>query len=410
MSKRNRYVSRAIPLVILALVLLISQGCESDPEVGILRRQRYEHIYTQQLTVQNAAEFRGDVTQSSDLTVTGDTALGDAAGDTTTITGDMTLAGARDGTSGYDYFFTIEGEATGVITSAKTIGMIIELERSDSYPITPSGDLADTGLMVRVETEATSTIAGTVLRAVDAEAKADNPGGTVSNLFGGSFTAKSDTSAGTVNSMIGLQSNVQNNAAVDTTLISADFRLMRQAAPEPTTEQIVRIRNSSTSGGGVDAGLYFASDASNAYDDFDYVIDMSSADVDDADIRLSNGETISNVTDTAVQIGGFLALTEGSTVDLGVTGFTLTATASYQPVTVAGSAHTTSDATTAIANGPVAGSILIVCNEDGTYNVIIKDGANTKIGGDITLTAGQDDCLTMIWNGADWVGLSDMDN
>ncbi len=84
MSKRRRYVSRAILLVILALVLLISQGCEPDPEVGILRRQRYEHIYTQQLTVQNAAEFRGDVTQSSDLTVTGDTALGDAAGDTTT--------------------------------------------------------------------------------------------------------------------------------------------------------------------------------------------------------------------------------------------------------------------------------------------------------------------------------------
>ncbi len=127
----------------------------------------------------------------------------------------MVISGVRDGTTGYDYFVKAEGEATGVVTGAKTIGMYIGMERSSSYPITPSGDLADTGLQVRVETEATSTIAGTVLRAVDAEAKADNPDGTVSNLFGGSFTAKSDTGAGEVDSMIGLQSNVQNNAAVN---------------------------------------------------------------------------------------------------------------------------------------------------------------------------------------------------
>ena len=337
---------------------------------------------------------------TADIRLSNSETIANTTDGTIDIGGNVVVAGARDDTTGYDYFVTVEGEASGVVTGSKTIGMIVELERSSTYPIALTGDLADTGLMVRVETEATSTTAGTVLRAVDAEAKADNPGGTVSNLFGGSFTAKSDTSAGSVDSMIGLQSNVQNNATVGTTLISADFRLMRQAATEPTTEQIVRIRNSSTSGNGVDAGLYFASDASNAYDDFDYVIDMSGADVDDADIRLSNGETISNVTDTAVQVGGFLALTEGSVVEI-ASGGTITPLASYQPIETSESGSTTTDTTTAIADGAVAGAMLILCNEDA-QDIVIDDGANTDIGGNQTLTGGAGDCLWLIWNGSDW--------
>lgn len=327
------------------------------------------------------------------------------------VGGNLYVNGARDASTGYDYFGTIAGEATGVVTGAKTIGLLIDMERSSSYPITPSGDLADTGLQVRVETEATSTIAGTVLRAVDAEAKADNPSGTVSNLFGGSFTAKSDTGAGSVDSMIGLQSNVQNNAAVGTTLISADFRLYRQAATHPTTEYVTRIRSSSSTGSGADAAIYVESDyaGSATTDSFDYGLDMSGAAVNTADIRLSNGETVSNVTDTAVQIGGFLALTEGTVIDL-ANGATITPAASYQPLTCSGAEHSTTSDSTAIADGPVAGSLLILCNEDATYNVVIKDAANTKIGGDKTLTANQDDCISLIWNGADWVGLSDMDN
>jgi len=58
----------------------------------------------------------------------------------------------------------------------------------------------------------------------------------------------------------------------------------------------------------------------------------------------------------------------------------------------------------------VAGAILILVNEDATYNIIIKDGANTLLVGDITLTANANDTLTLIWNGEDWVGVSFIDN
>ena len=125
-------------------------------------------------------------------------------------------------------------------------------------------------------------------------------------------------------------------------------------------------------------------------------------------ISLQNGETIVNSTDTVIQFGGFIALTEGSVLDLGA-GFTITPTASYQPITNSTGGSVTSDASTAIADGAVAGALLIICNEDA-QDMVIKDGANTAIGGDLTLTGGADDCLTLIWDGADWVGLAVHDN
>ncbi len=183
---------------------------------------------------------------------------------------------------------------------------------------------------------------------------------------------------------------------------------MRQAATEPTTELVVKVRNSSTSGSGADAAIYVESDyaGSATTDSFDYGLDMSGAAINTADLRLENGETINNGNDTAVQIGGFLALTEGAVQDLSA-GFTLTATASYQPITNATGGSITSDTTTAIADGPVAGAILIICNEDA-QDIVIDDGANTDMGGNQTLTGGAGDCLPLIWNGADWNKLATM--
>ena len=388
------YANRAIPLLILCLVLLIAVSC-AENEIGPLARtQRFSHVLTRDFTVQN------------------DSTLGNAANDTTTFNGNMVFTGIPDTDStSYDEWFLIQGDMTGVANKDRNFGLVIEMTRPAGQEIT-TGDHLEAALKIAIDTEATSTTAGTTMRAIDAEAKADNPSGTVTNLYGASITAKSDTGAGDVDSMIAATFNTQNNAAVRSNLMVADFRLYRQAATVPTNEYGIQVRSSSSTGSGADAAIYVKSDYSGSAttDSWGYGLDLSGAAINTADIRMENGETISNGTDTAVQIGGFLALEEATTQDLTTNGWTLTATASYQPVTVAGSAHTTSDATTGIANGAVAGALLIVCNEDATYNVVIKDGANTKIGGDITLTAGQDDCLTMIWNGADWVGLSDMDN
>ena len=328
-----------------------------------------------------------------------------------TFTGKVyqTFAPDSDATS-YDYGHYIGYYMTGTGTKDRNYGLFIEGSRQAGEEI-QVGDHDEAGLKIRVDTKAITTTAGTVLRGMDIEAKADNPDGTVTSLYGASLTAKSDSAAGDVGTMIALTTNVQNDEAVDDALMSADFRLMRQAATEPTVEYVVQVRNSSTSGTGADAGIYITSDYSDtvATDDMDYGIDMSTADITTADIRGDNGETLSNVTDTAWIIGGFIAAEEGSALDLGVAAI-ITPTATYQPLTVAGSATVTTSASTAIADGPVAGAILILVNEDASYDIVVKDGANTKIGGDITLTANQDDQLMLIWNGADWVGISNMDN
>ena len=73
------------------------------------------------------------------VTQPGNGTIGDAAGDTLTINGDMVLNGYRDGTTGYDRFFEIDGMATGVVGGSKTRAMEIFLGRDAGYEVR-SGD------------------------------------------------------------------------------------------------------------------------------------------------------------------------------------------------------------------------------------------------------------------------------
>jgi len=179
----------------------------------------------------------------------------------------------------------------------------------------------------------------------------------------------------------------------------------------------VQIESSSD----MDAGLYLNSHASNGTAKMDvgvemtsgasdmvYGIDMEAASFTGADIVGDNGETLDNGTDTAWVIGGFLAYTEGAVIDLS-NGGTITPVATYQPITNDSGGQITTSASTAIADGVVAGQILILINEDA-QDIVIKDAANTAIGGDITLTGGALDSLMLIWDGADWAGLAMHDN
>jgi hypothetical protein len=362
------------------------------------------------VTQTGAVGVTGDLTVTGDATVTDNAALGDAANDTLTINGDIVFNGIPDtNASDYNEWFKIEGDMTGTGTKDRNYGIVIEMTRGAGEEIT-NGDHDEAGIKIRMDTEAITTTAGTTLRGMDVEAKADNPSGTTTNLYGASITAKSDTGAGSVDSMIAATFNTQNNAAVVTNLMAADFRLYRQAATVPTNEYGIQVRSSSSTGSGADAAIYLNSDyaGSATTDSWDYGLDVSGAAINTADIRLENGETISNQTDTAIVFAGFVALTEGAVIDLG-SGGTITPVASYQPITNATGGSIDTDASTAIANGAVAGALLIICNEDA-QSVVIKDGANTLIGGDKTLTGGAQDCITLLWNGADWVGLSFHDN
>lgn len=123
------------------------------------------------------------------------------------------------------------------------------------------------------------------------------------------------------------------------------------------------------------------------------------------DITMENDETLSNGTDGVVQIGGFTALSEGAVVEATAAG-TITPLASFQPIT--SSAAITN---AVIADGSVAGQILVITNENAADDItILESGSNLVAGGDITLTGGAYDAVTLLWDGAQWVRLSFEDN
>lgn len=87
-------------------------------------------------------------------------------------------------------------------------------------------------------------------------------------------------------------------------------------------------------------------------------------------------------------------------------GFTITPQTRYHILT--GTASRTSDTTTAINDGIYKGQLLILEGTDNTNTIIIKEGANTNLTGDITL--GSEDILTLIWNGSIWVQITVSNN
>jgi len=276
-------------------------------------------------------------------------------------------------TTDYDEWVKVQGYAMGTGTKDRNYAVVIEMSRPAGQEL-QSGDHDEAGLKIRVDTEAVTTTVGTVLRGADIEAKADNPDGTVTNLYGASVTAKSDTSAGSVANMIALTTNSQANAEVTTFMASADLRLMRQSANEPTEEYVLYVRSDSTSGTGADAGIYVTSNytPSATTDSMDYGLDMSTADINTADIRLENSETISNgangtidLTADVVDASAVLSIStwgryeEQTPIEV-TAGGTLTPTGTYQPITATASLGL-SDITVT-----TAGDILILVNESDT--------------------------------------------
>ncbi|MBN1815319.1 MAG: hypothetical protein JXA14_26040 [Anaerolineae bacterium] len=251
---------------------------------------------------------QGDLEINGTLDADADSNLGTDAGDTVMVIGDVVINGLRDGASGYDNFLEITGDITGTASGAKTYGLLIEMSRPATAD-NDGGDCDDAALKIRIDNDADGNYYGYVLRGADIQAKNDNSGDSgihnhVTTLSGASITAQTDSGTGEpyTTDAYGLQVNVTANGRVTNTLISADIRMFRQAATEPATEYVVRVRNSNTSGTGVDAGIAIVSDGSGETDDFDYGLDMTNADINTADIRLSNGETIENTLDGTITV------------------------------------------------------------------------------------------------------------
>lgn len=398
----------------------IVEGEESDVEHLAISRTRIRDLLIDRGNIQIGHSTPDVALDGGDLFVSdafeadgaarlgGNTALGDAAGDTTTVTGDMFLAASRDATSGNDYFFEIEGESTGIAANTKTYGQAIWLERPAGYEITV-GDMQDTGLIVRVDTHAVTTTSGTVIRAVDAEAKLDNPSGTASNVFGGLFTAKSDSGAGAAANMVALSANVHTGTQADAvtgTLISGDFRIARFSPTEPTEEYVLHVRSASEAGTGVDAAIFIESDYSGQTDDFNYGVDMSAADIDDGDIRFQNGTVLEETTDTILTFSEFLA-GETQTTEFVSGGSTIDPTGTWQPLSSTGAV--TCSTSTCITNGTKDGQLLILINVNAS-DVITIDGTGGNVECKNNVALGTKDTLGLVWYGSLWHCLFNYDN
>jgi hypothetical protein len=208
-------------------------------------------------------------------------------------------------TASYDNWMLIDGDILGLGTKDRVYGLDVELTRPAGYATT-NGDHDDAGIKVRMVNKSVGNAAGTVMRGVDVNVKNDNPNSTITTLSGATFTAQTDTGsppAGNTSTAYAVQGQITANAPVTDSLIVADFRNFRQTATEPTIEYGVQIRNGNTVGTGIDRGLSFSSEAATV-GDFGYIIDMNDAAASTADIRLSQGETIDNLVDGTVNIGG----------------------------------------------------------------------------------------------------------
>jgi hypothetical protein len=107
----------------------------------------------------------------------------------------------------------------------------------------------------------------------------------------------------------------------------------------------------------------------------------------------------------SVAVGTTLGITK-TTIAM-TEGLIITNLSGYVSLTTTGAV--TGSVSTAIADGATGNNFLIIEN-GGAHDVIIKDGANTKFSGDLTLTGGANDTLTVLWNGTDWIGLGLTDN
>lgn len=150
--------------------------------------------------------------------------------------------------------------------------------------------------------------------------------------------------------------------------------------------------------------------------------------------RIADGGAVTHVSGNFTMSSGNLALTSGNLTltsgnlvqsdgdttvadDLRIaaqTAFSLVAdlpitpTGTYLPLTSA--AAVTCSTTLCVVSGTVAGELLILENQNASDAIIIDGtGANVECGSsDITL--GATDNLTLLWNGTDWLCISNRDN
>jgi hypothetical protein len=339
--------------------------------------------------------------------------------------GEVQINGVRrSNVSGYEYFLNVTGDLTGSTseggtpgTGSKTRVILVEADRQSGVPV-EVGDIEDVGMKIVIGNAADNSASGTgyVLRGIDAQAK-NRETGNITNVYGGLISFQTD-SGSTTSTAKALEINSTANGTINDLMIVADIRHFRQAATEPTVEYTLRVRNSSTSGSGADAGIYLESDYASltAPDSFDYGIDMNAATINTADIRLSNGATIANtsadvltITETEINVVGYLTSdNNGSAIDAAggrtmITGYYLGGTTALtgDGIGVYGNARVDVDS----SSGKVIGGYFKAGNGSGDtgYNIDVIRGVyveGVKKAGTAAIDAARGVEISMDWDAA----------
>lgn len=334
-TKMERLIRLLLPLLVI-FALLTGVVWADGPAHTTAQKQRFKWIVTNRLTVENRMDINGIVYLNDELHIDNsqDSVALNVQGHSTqtndlfnvedsdsfdrfdvTNEGHTRVAGARDATTGYDYFLTVTGTLDGLGSGAKTYGEYIEVNRPLGSSV-QHGNIDDAGLKIRVDTDAITTTAGYVLNGADIQAKTDNEA-MQPTLRGAQITADTDADSYT-DYAYGLRVYVEGEGMITTTMQVADFELSRKQATDPTYEYGLNIRNTSTAGGGADVALRIESSygagGSATDDDWDYLVDLSPADARVADLRFSQSETLDNLVDGVIRATGDISVTGALTV------------------------------------------------------------------------------------------------
>lgn len=395
-TRKGRMIGLTLALLV-TLLMVVGIVMADDPARGLAQRQRFNWIVTKRLTVQNhtqlngtvavagAVTFGGDFTIEEDLTVEGDT---DLQGALANSTGDLDI---RDN-------ITVSGDVD-------IVGGLVVTGTSDLQ-----GDVSDSG--------GDFTIADNTF--IDGQENA------VQLIIQGNATEQNldlivaEDSDGTDVFSVGATGNIFISGTLD----------VRGAVSDGDSD--LWINDSITVTGDVDiSGALVVTetsdlrgDVSDGVGDFTIADNLAVTGATDLQGALSDSTSDLSITDNVTvtgdvdvtanlvvsqSIGLHTWLWADPVVTLDITStLSITPTGTYQPLTVDGVGAVTTG-NPSIVDGPYVGAMLILINEDD-QDIIITDNQNTKSGGNITLTANNDDSVIYIWDGSDWICLAFHDN
>ena len=263
------------------------------------------------LTVASGLDTAGATT---DITLQNDETITNTTDGIITLTGQVAVSPTRiDNGSGYAYLFNLNdggGSSSGAMTggaATKTYAINASVNRPTASAAT--GDSNDSVMKLSYNNYAAND-SNFIIRGINSGIN-NRSGGTLGILEGGSIGAQ-NKSGGTSPTVRGLTVTPENYGTTATEFGGIDI-VMKNEGAVATTEYGLRVRNLNNSIADAVGSAILISDT-GANTGWDYVLDANGASVTTAEIRLSNGEIISNTTDGTISFGAANIVTTGSLI------------------------------------------------------------------------------------------------